>query len=158
VLALTASATPVILQENADGTRAMGLRQGTHAVGFEVIEREDRTRHINRRDQGTRLGLALWYPARRSTKRQPSMTTMEYRLTQFSGSPTPAERKTLEDEEMSALLGWRHVSIVPLTEEQARLSLETHGLAVRGAPAAHGRFPIVVACHRGTRNPHDTSH
>ena len=105
MLALTASATPVTLEENADGTRAMGLRQGTHAVGFEVIEGEDRTRHINRTEEGTRLGLALWYPARRATKRQPSMTTMDYRLTRFSGSPTKAQRKMLEDEEVTALLG-----------------------------------------------------
>jgi pimeloyl-ACP methyl ester carboxylesterase len=144
VLACTASAAPGGPQETADGTRAMGLRQGEHAVGFEVLEREDRTRRINRTDEGTRIGLALWYPAQRTTLRRPSMTTMDYRLTQLAGSPTPAQRDAFEEDEVNALLGWRHVGIVPLTDQQARLSLATRGLAVRDAPPASGRYPVAV--------------
>ncbi len=144
VLALIGSAAPVALQETANGTRAMGLRQGPHAVGFEVLKREDRTRRINRTDEGTRIGLALWYPAQRTAARRPAMTTMDYRLTQFFDSPTSSQRAALEEGEMNALLGWRHVGIVPLTGEQARASLVTRGLAVRDAPAVSGRHPVAV--------------
>jgi pimeloyl-ACP methyl ester carboxylesterase len=132
-------------EKDAIGTRAMGLRLGPHAVGFELATRTDRTRHINQSDEGTRIGMALWYPAQRSTvERRPAMTTMEYRLLRFQEPVTPVQRQAFEDEEVKALLGWRHVGIVPLTPQQARASLATHGLAVRGAAAGKGRFPVAV--------------
>ena len=143
-VALATAAAPASGQQTTDGTRAMGLSPGPHAVGFEVVKGEDRTRRINHAGEGTRIGLALWYPAPPRAERPPTMTAMDYRLTQLPDPPTAAQRKTIEENELTALLGWRHVSIVPLTEEQARSSLATRGLAVPRAPSAPGRFPVVV--------------
>jgi pimeloyl-ACP methyl ester carboxylesterase len=144
VMTVTAAAAPATLQEATDGTRAKGLRAGPHAVGFEVIAREDRTRRINHTDAGTWIGLAVWYPARRTSDGPPAMTAMDYRLTQFRDPPTAAQRTALEDDEVGALVAWRHVGIVPLTDEQARSSLATRGVAVKSAPPAAGRFPVVL--------------
>ena len=72
------------------------------------------------------------------------MTSMEYRLLQFSDSVTPARRQSFEEDEVKVLVAWRHAGIVALTEQQARASLHTPGLGVRGAPAVKGRFPIAV--------------
>lgn len=132
-------------QTGANGTRAMGLRLGPHAVGFELVNRIDRTRHVNPSDEGTRIGIALWYPAQRAAAEgRPVMTTMEYRLLRFHEPVTPVRRQVFEDDEVNALVAWRHVGIVQLTAHQARASLETHGLAVRGAAAVKGGFPIAV--------------
>lgn len=126
----------------ASGTRADGVRTGPHAVGFDVRSGIDASRRINSTDGGTRVGLAIWYPAGPSTAAP--MTTLDYRLLDTFNTPDARERLARADELVASLLGWRHVGIVELTDAQARASLATHGLAVRGAPPADGRFPVVV--------------
>jgi hypothetical protein len=138
-LMVLAAAAVAARQEATDGTRASGLRPGPQAVGFEVRAREDRTRRINQTDAATWIGLAVWYPAHRPTGTPRAMTAMDYRLTRFRDRPTPAQRRVLEDDEVEALVAWQHVGIVPLTDQQARASLATRGLAVRGAPPIPGR-------------------
>jgi hypothetical protein len=125
------------------GTRAEGLRLGCHAVGFELIRGLDRRRRINR-DEGTRIGIAVWYPAKPPENDATALTGMEYRLLERSTPPSGKERQTLEAEEVDMLVGWRHAGIVALTPAQAKASIETRGIAVQGAVAEHGRFPVVV--------------
>jgi hypothetical protein len=126
------------------GTRLSGLRLGPHAVGFKVESAIDPTRGINLRDGGTRIGLALWYPALSARERAEAVSALDYRLLEFFHPLPPAARDAYEQEEAAALLAWRHVGIVDMTTAQARASLRTAGIAVRGARRAHGRFPVVM--------------
>ena len=124
-------------------TRWGGIRPGPYAVGFELRTGLDRSRRINESDEGTRVGLAIWYPAHGAAG-QPAMTSFDYRLLVSSRPPTESERQALEDGEVGALLAWRHVGIVALSAEQAKASLHTRGIAVSRAPAVAGRFPVVM--------------
>lgn len=127
----------------AAGTRAEGLRLGSYAVGFDLIRGVDQRRRINR-DEGTRLGIAVWYPAQPSADGAATMSAMDYHVLELSEHPTPSERQRVEVEEVEMLVGWRHVGIVALTTEQARASLAARGVAIRGAAAERRRFPIVL--------------
>ena len=113
-------------------------------MGFELRTGLDASRPINQVDGGTKIGLALWYPARSSGAAGTAMTNLDYRLLEFVTEPSEAQRAAYLDNEVAALVSWRHVGVVAMTRAQARESLETHGLAVRGAPVADGRFPVVV--------------
>jgi len=136
-----ASTAPVI---DTTGTRLDGVETGSHAVGFEVRSDTDRTRRINPRDEGTRIGLAIWYPARPADSGGATVTALDYRLLDLGPDPTPAETSRFAEDEASALVGWRHIGVVELTKEQALGSLATRGIARRGAPPAAGRFPVVM--------------
>ena len=125
------------------GTRLSGLRLGPHAVGFTVQAEEDRSRRINLPDSGTRVGVALWYPARAAEKGR-ALSTLDYRLLEFADGLPAAAREAYEQDEAAALLAWRHVGIVEMTMAQARASLHATGIAVRDAPRASGRFPVVM--------------
>ena len=128
---------------DSTGTRWMGVTPGRYPVGFELRHGVDRSRRINLSDEGTRVGLATWYPAHSSARGTP-MTSLDYRLLEFFAPPTDAERRAYEDDEIDAMLAWRHVGIVELTREQARAALRTGGMAVRGRAPARGKFPVVM--------------
>ena len=123
----TASGQPL----DTTGTRLAGVRVGPYAVGFEIRSGLDATRPINQTDGGTRIGIATWYPARAGGASANAITTLEYRLLGFT-NPGPQQRRDVEDDEVDALLAWRHIGIVEMTREQARASLHTRGVAVRG--------------------------
>jgi len=125
------------------GTRLAGLRTGRFAVGFEVRSGVDATRRINASDDGTAIGLATWYPAQPGTAGD-AVTALEYRLLDSRQSMSDRKRRAREDDEVNAMLSWRHVGIVEMTDAQARASLASRGVALRNAPAAEGRFPVVV--------------
>lgn len=129
---------------NTTGTRLAGIRPGPHAVGFEVRNGVDRSRRINRSDEGTRIGLAVWYPARAGATGQPAMSSMDYRLLASRKPMTAPEAKAYEEQETNVLVSWRHAGIVALSAEQASASLRTRGIAVSHAPALRGRFPVVM--------------
>ena len=124
-------------------TRLGGLTVGPHAVGFELQKAFDPTRRINRNDDGTKIGLALWYPAVPGAAGTP-LTTLDYRRLQFDRGLSAAERARWEADEASAAVAWRHVGIVPLTKAQASAVLSTGGVATRGAAPAAGKFPVVM--------------
>lgn len=126
------------------GTRAQGLRAGPYAVGFERRLAVDVSRRINEADEGTRISLAVWYPAEPSSAAAPRVTSLEYRLLELGTTPDEAERTAYEAREIDILQAVRHVGIVDLTREQARAALRASGLAVRDAPSRAGRWPIVV--------------
>ena len=127
-----------------NGTRWMGVRGGPHAVGFEVRKGLDRTRRVNRSDAGTRIGMAIWYPAREGSDTRLAMTALEYRLLELANPPGERERALYEDNEANSLVAWRHIGIVDLTADQARASLRTRGMAVPGARPRPGRHPVVM--------------
>lgn len=131
-------------EAEADGTRLAGLRTGPYPVGFEVHTVVDPTRHVDATGTGTPIGVAVWYPAAARPSGSPALTTLDYRLLQFATPLGERERHLFEADEASALPVWRHVGIVDLTDAQALASLRTAGIAVRGAPARHGRYPVVV--------------
>jgi hypothetical protein len=124
-------------------TRWRGVRTGSHGVGFDVRVGVDLERRINATDPGTRLGIAIWYPATRGATAS-ALTTLDYRLLTTGQRSGATERRTIEEDEIAALMAWRHVGIVELTRDQAQASLGTGGMATRAAPAASGRFPVVV--------------
>ena len=125
------------------GTRLAGLRLGPHAVGFEVKPTIDPTREFRQGQHGTTMGLAIWYPA---TAGAPGVASsaLDYRLLEFATPISEAERHLYERNEVDALVGWRHIGVVALTDAEARASLHTRGIAVRDAPASAGRHPVVL--------------
>jgi pimeloyl-ACP methyl ester carboxylesterase len=125
-------------------TRASGLRLGAYAVGFEVRHTSDPTRRINSSGEGTAIGLATWYPARPTPASGPPVTTLDYRLLDVRKPRTASEAAALEEAEIDTLVAWRHVGVVALTRDQARASLQTGGVARRGAPPVDRRFPVVL--------------
>ena len=131
-------------QVETAGTRLAGLTLGPYAVGFEARRGIDPTRRINPSDVGTRVGIAIWYPADSSAGTGTAMSSLDYRLLEFLTPPTADERQMYEDGEAAALLAWRHIGIVDLTKAQATASLHARGIAVRGAPALPGRRPMVM--------------
>ena len=147
-IALAAYASPSALLARqrtvTDGTRLAGLRIGPHAVGFELKTTVDRTRQINRSDDGTTIGMAVWYPARAESAAGDALTSLDYRLMEFATAPTANERLAYERTEVDTLVGWRHVGIVELSEDDARRSLQTRGIARRGVPPRDGRHPVVM--------------
>jgi len=124
-------------------TRLAGVRVGSYRVGFEVRSRLDPTRRINREDGGTRIGVAMWYPAEAGGNQQ-AMTSLDYRLLEFSSPPSDNERQRYAEREADQAVKWRHVGVVPLTEAQALASLASGGIAIRGAPWRQGKFPVVM--------------
>ena len=113
-------------------------------MGFKVESTLDPSRRINLSDGGTRIGTALWYPAVSAGDRGEAVSAIDYRLLEFLHPLSAAARETYEQEEAAALLAWRHVGIVEMTTAQARASLRTTGIAVRGARRANGQFPVVM--------------
>jgi dienelactone hydrolase len=143
---LLAAGIPQNLSSKADplaGTRLAGLRTGPHAVGFEVLTGIDASRRINAVDAGTRIGMAVWYPARAGVNGGP-VTALDYQLLDSLRPVDRQSRRSREDDLADALVAWRHIGIVEQTPAQARAALATRGIAVRTAPAADGRFPVVV--------------
>lgn len=124
-------------------TRLRGVNVGPHRVGFLSRIGLDPTRHTNGSDGGTRIGLAIWYPAA-PVPGEPAISGLDYRLLVFQEPQTAAEKQRFADGEGDAAMGWRHVGIVPMDRTQAMSSLEAPGIAVRNAPHAAGRFPVVV--------------
>jgi hypothetical protein len=124
-------------------TRLRGLNVGPHRVGFRVEAGVDPTRHVNRADAGTRLGLAVWYPATPAPGAAP-LTGLDYRLLSFNEPLSAAERQRFANGEAETAMGWRHVGIVPMDRRQALSSLEAPGIAVGNAPPIAGRFPVVM--------------
>jgi hypothetical protein len=125
-------------------TRLRGLRLGSFAVGVDVHAGVDRQRRIDAGQSGTRLGIAIWYPALPGDGAAAPMTSRDYRRLVHSAPLADAEQEALDAEDLHALRGWRHVGIVEMTREQASASLSAPGIGIRGLRPAAGRFPLVM--------------
>jgi hypothetical protein len=112
-----------------------GIPVGSHSVGFRFDRTTDPARRVP-------LGIAVWYPATAASGAP--MTQLEYRTLAFSRGLDADARRGFLDSEAEMMVGWRHVGIVPLTMEQARAAVNAPGRAVRDAPSAPGRFPVVL--------------
>lgn len=126
----------------APRTRIQGVELGPYGAGFEVQTERPRPAANAAADGTARRGLAIWYPAVPGS-RGTGMTSLDYRLLPH-GEVGGAERTRLIDEHVEPLLSSRHVGIVPLSRAQAFDALQSGGIAVRGAPSAAGRFPVVM--------------
>jgi dienelactone hydrolase len=124
-------------------TRLSGVTLGPHAVGFDARAGLDPTRHINASDAGTRIGLAIWYPAVRAG-RTPALSGLDYRLLGFHRPLSDAEKRRFAEDEAYAAMGWGHIGIVPMDRTQALATLSAPGIAVRGLPRSPGRFPVII--------------
>lgn len=82
---------------DASATHWQGVQAGPYAVGFEVRKGTDPTRRINGEDGGTRIGLAIWYPARGEKGAASAVSTLDYRLLEFFQPPPAAERQLYEE-------------------------------------------------------------
>ncbi len=123
-------------------TRASGIALGPYAAGFEIRTGLDRTRPVAPNGGGMRMGLAIWYPARPGSAGT-AMTSLDYRLLPH-GEVSAAERTRLIGGEVEPLLASPHVGIVPQSRTQALDGISSGGIAVRGAPHADARFPVVM--------------
>ena len=129
--------------EDVAGTRLAGLAVGPHRVGFSVRAGLDPTRRTSIAERGTKIGIATWYPAQAQADAA-RVTGLDYRLLEFARSPSDAEKRRYVDGLADTAMGWRHVGIVELTKSQALATFSASGIARRSAPAASGRFPMVL--------------
>ena len=120
------------------------IQPGPHSVGFRLQRSVDLSRTINTAEKGTTLGVAIWYPAAKSSPAKPAMTQLDYRLLEFSKPLDEPARQAFLDSEAGQMVAWRHIGIVPLGLDQARASFDAQGRAVRNAIRAPGRFPVVL--------------
>ena len=121
------------------------LAPGTYGVGFKTFFAEDpsRTWKITRRydqpfsadENGRPVRIAVWYPASKSSSSKP----MLYRDYIESGAPQKFEK-------VGEFLEQRDRTIAKLSVPAARLDdlMASSVSAVRDAPPADGRFPLVV--------------
>jgi len=127
-----------------DWFEEVNLRPGPNAVGFRVIEQRDYTRvEGSGPERSMSMPIFIWYPAARSE--HPRMTVAAYRrispATPNPGAATPEERiamrKPLRDQA-------KMLAAVDLTDAEAERILQIRTLAVRDAPVAAGKFPVIV--------------
>jgi pimeloyl-ACP methyl ester carboxylesterase len=128
---------------STSGTRLSGLVTGGHGVGF-TTRRASRPDHATSQTPDTSRSLAVWYPAARAPLTGTRISSLEYRLEQFAHALTAADRAQYARQEAEVMVQSRHVGIVALTTSQAHAALLTTGIAVRNAPYATGRFPVVL--------------
>jgi Chlorophyllase len=121
-----------------------GLSRGPYNIGFQLKLTVDPTRNIDSKHPGTLLGIALWYPASQRSADAPAVSQLDYHLLEFSKPLEPSAKQAFIDEQAKAMVAWRHIGIVPLTVDQARATFSATGHAVRDAPRAVGKFPVVV--------------
>lgn len=128
----------------ASGDRWHGIQPGPHGVGFRFQHTVDTTRNIDSVRPGTPLGLAIWYPSSKRPSTSTAMTQLDYKLLQFLSPLGDRAKQDFLDAEAAVVSSWRHLSIVPLTPDQARTAILSGGQAVRDAQPAGGRFPLVL--------------
>jgi tetratricopeptide (TPR) repeat protein len=153
VAALTLAASAPAAGAAAPSKLHGDLQAGPHAVGFQVRHEVDRLRpfrpKIDYRGQrasgelGRPLQVSLWYPAKPAGAGPRAMTFGDYvDLAATEIAPAPqAEPAARERARAQFTAGARAAQV-----EQAKLDelLATPTAAVRDAPAADGRFPLVA--------------
>lgn len=150
---LLARAIPYLLAACLAGTQSAGaasmidLPAGPHAVGFRVVFLQDRSREFARRldpvtgevrpgDRARPLQVLAWYPASTAGARLRHADYLATRWTELRSPLSEAETQAAQERQTARLT--------------RRLGLEATALlaspvkATRDAPAAPGRFPVVI--------------
>lgn len=141
VAAAALRAAPSILQQRD---------LGPHAVGFRVIERYDTSRPFRfpadlegrpRKGNTARpIQIGVWYPAEKSPARPMRLADYVALIATEQDFTIPVERRQERGER--TLLGFQLVR--DASPEQRRRLLDLETAAVRDAPAAPGRFPLIL--------------
>jgi dienelactone hydrolase len=131
----------------ASAQTVVDLPQGSHAVGFRVVQQFDHAREFKRRidpatgqvvetERARPVQTLIWYPA--SAKGQPLRYAdyMVTRLTEESFDLSPAALKAAAAGQQAALVG--------RLGSAGKALLDSRVLAQRDAPASAGKFPVVV--------------
>lgn len=137
---LAALVLPVLAQSDAD---VLGLAAGEHAVGFQLLEDEDRSRTVTGGERGAArprpMRTYLWYPATAARRSQPVTFGRYVELAQ--GDVWPASIGGPLRERLSPANGPLARSLAP--ENYAAL-LARPMRAVENAQPLPGPFPLIV--------------
>lgn len=126
--------------------------RGPFGVGFRVESVRDRSRTLGpatdfegRRHTAPRewpVQLAVWYPSRDASG--PGIRDGAYRA--WHGVRETLAPPGPQDEQQAArdLLALTAATRIPASSEDVQAALDTRGMAVADAPAAPGRYPLIV--------------
>ncbi len=128
------------------------LQPGRHAVGFRALALRDASRPLPGTREGRPLQVGLWYPAAPPPAGAQPLRYGDYvglsgRERRPEGADAAAEAKALAD--YRALLGSHGVSAVAVDPW-----LQSPMRAVREAPVASGRFPLVLVAQGNFHSLH----
>jgi len=121
----------------------------SRSVGFRVTQEADRTRSTSTFPEGRPIQIAVWYPAAPGGS---SLAFRDYVLLsglELEGRASPASGGKAVDEYRSFLVG----AGVAAAEVDAWLSTKTR--AIRDAPPAPGRFPLVLIAQGNGQSAQD---
>ncbi len=116
------------------------LKPGPHAVGFQVVNARDSSRHVAGALGGRPIQISLWYPAEASGS--PSMTYGDYVALAASERTLESPTSTQMEETLAAYR--RFLAGTGAPEPAIALWLTASMAANRDAKPAPGAFPLVL--------------
>jgi dienelactone hydrolase len=140
-------ALPLILREPAAQAGA------APEIGFRVIERLDATRSSSEFPTGRPIQIAFWYPAAAASG-SPALAFRDY--VELAGRETSFDPATRQSRGQQAVQRYKQqLSAAHLKPEEADTLLATRMHALKGAPAAFGRFRLVLIAPGNDQSAHD---
>ncbi len=122
-------------------------------IGFRVIERLDASRATKQYPSGRPVQIAFWYPSA-SASASPTLAYRDYvQLAGWETSFAPAGRKSREEQAVAQYK--TELSSAGVKPEDADALLGTRMQAFRDAPAARGRYPLVLIAPGNNQSVHD---
>ncbi|HKD10852.1 MAG TPA: dienelactone hydrolase family protein [Thermoanaerobaculia bacterium] len=140
-------ALPLILREPAAQASA------AQEIGFRVIERLDATRASSAFPSGRPIQIAFWYPAAAASG-SPAIAFRDY--VELAGRETSFDPANRPSRAQQAVERYKlQLSAAHVKPEEADALLATRMHALKGSPAALGRFPLVLIAPGNDQSAHD---
>ena len=140
-------ALPLVLREPAAQAGA------AQEIGFRVLERLDATRTSNEFASGRPIQIAFWYPGAAASG-SPRIAFRDY--VELAGQETSFDPATRPGRGQQAVERYKQqLSAAHVKPEDSDTLLATRMRALKGAPAASGRFPLVLIAPGNGQSAHD---
>jgi hypothetical protein len=131
-------------------SNSLSIDAGQFPVGFRVIRTHDATRPslTGEADAGRAMQIAIWYPAKRAGA--PRMSLRDYvvldaQAVRFATPDEQRRQETIERFEKDPLAAG-------VSRESLEKLLDMRSAAVFDAPAAKGKFPVLLFLHAAPEN------
>jgi dienelactone hydrolase len=122
-------------------------------IGFQVIERLDATRASREFPNGRPIQIAFWYPAAAASG-SPTIAFRDY--VELAGQETSFDSATRQSRGEQAVDRYKlQLSAARVKPEEADTLLAIRMHALKGAPAAFGRFPLLLLAPGNDQSAHD---
>jgi dienelactone hydrolase len=122
-------------------------------IGFRVIERHDASRASKQYPKGRPIQIAFWYPAVPASA-SPAIVFRDY--VEVAGRETFFDTASRTSREEQAVAQYRlQLSSAHLKPEETDTLLGTRMQAFQDAPAAPGRYPLILIAPGNDQSAHD---